>query len=100
MDRLGIGSQAMSIARTQGKTIATNAANEKMKDVRPEDITAAKEQWEKANPGKVATTEDINNQIDQTAYNQAFNESVLGTGGSVQRTMQAATAAIQGWRVA
>ncbi|CNI97436.1 adhesin/hemagglutinin [Yersinia frederiksenii] len=86
----------MDIARTQGKIIATNAANEKMKDVRPEDITAAKEQWEKANPGKVATAEDINNQIYQTAYNQAFNESGLGTGGSVQRAMQAATAAIQG----
>ncbi|OWF69242.1 adhesin [Yersinia frederiksenii] len=91
-----IGGQAMDIARTQGKIIATNAANEKMKDVRPEDITAAKEQWEKANPGKVATAEDINNQIYQTAYNQAFNESGLGTGGSVQRAMQAATAAIQG----
>ncbi|WP_145574323.1 hemagglutinin repeat-containing protein [Yersinia alsatica] len=91
-----IGGQAMDIARTQGKIIATNAANEKMKDVRPEDIAAAKEQWEKVNPGKVATAEDINNQIYQTAYNQAFNESGLGTGGSVQRAMQAATAAIQG----
>ncbi|WP_196374647.1 VENN motif pre-toxin domain-containing protein, partial [Yersinia pseudotuberculosis] len=40
--------------------------------------------------------EDINQQIYQTAYNQAFNESGFGTGGPVQRGMQAATAAVQG----
>ncbi len=91
-----IGGQAMDIARTQGKIIATNAANEKMKDVKPEDIAAAEKQWKKANPDKVPTAEDINNQIYQTAYNQAFNESGLGTGGAVQRAMQAATAAVQG----
>ncbi|MGT3221010.1 VENN motif pre-toxin domain-containing protein, partial [Yersinia enterocolitica] len=91
-----IGGQAMDIARTQGKIIATNAANEKMKDVRPEDIAAAEKQWAKTNPDKVPTAEDINQQIYQTAYNQAFNESGLGTGGAVQRAMQAATAAVQG----
>ncbi|MGP2518170.1 hemagglutinin repeat-containing protein, partial [Yersinia sp. 2545 StPb PI] len=91
-----IGGQAMDIARTQGKIIATNAANEKMKDVKPEDIAAAEKQWAKANPGQVPTAEDINQQIYQTAYNQAFNESGLGTGGAVQRAMQAATAAVQG----
>ncbi|CQH58748.1 adhesin/hemagglutinin [Yersinia frederiksenii] len=86
----------MDIARTQGKIIATNAANEKMKDVKPEDIAAAEKQWKKANPNKVPTAEDINQQIYETAYNQAFNESGLGTGGPVQRAMQAATAAVQG----
>ncbi|WP_261371693.1 hemagglutinin repeat-containing protein [Yersinia aleksiciae] len=91
-----IGGQAMDIARTQGKIIATNAANERMKNVTPEDIAAAEKQWKKANPDKVPTAEDINNQIYQTAYNQAFNESGLGTGGAVQRAMQAATAAVQG----
>jgi filamentous hemagglutinin len=91
-----IGGQAMDIARTQGKIIATNAANEKMKDVKPEDIAAAEKQWKKANPNKVPTAEDINQQIYETAYNQAFNESGLGTGGPVQRAMQAATAAVQG----
>ncbi|WP_145579321.1 hemagglutinin repeat-containing protein [Yersinia massiliensis] len=91
-----IGGQAMDIARTQGKIIATNAANEKMKDVKPEDIAAAEKQWKKANPEKVPTAEDINQQVYETAYNQAFNESGLGTGGPVQRAMQAATAAVQG----
>ncbi|ATM85660.1 hypothetical protein CRN74_05990 [Yersinia frederiksenii] len=91
-----IGGQAMDIARTQGDIIATKAANERMKNVTPEDIAAAEKQWAKANPDKVPTAEDINNQIYQTAYNQAFNESGLGTGGAVQRAMQAATAAVQG----
>ncbi|ATM85663.1 hemagglutinin repeat-containing protein [Yersinia frederiksenii] len=91
-----IGGQAMDIARTQGDIIATKAANERMKNVTQEDIAAAEKQWAKANPDKVPTAEDINNQIYQTAYNQAFNESGLGTGGAVQRAMQAATAAVQG----
>ncbi|NWN37813.1 contact-dependent inhibition toxin CdiA [Yersinia pestis] len=91
-----IGGQALDIASTQGKIIATHAANDKMKAVKPEDIAAAEKQWEKAHPGKAATAEDINQQIYQTAYNQAFNESGFGTGGPVQRGMQAATAAVQG----
>ncbi|MBI0216937.1 hemagglutinin repeat-containing protein, partial [Yersinia pestis subsp. pestis] len=86
-----IGGQALDIASTQGKIIATHAANDKMKAVKPEDIAAAEKQWEKAHPGKAATAEDINQQIYQTAYNQAFNESGFGTGGPVQRGMQAAT---------
>jgi filamentous hemagglutinin len=49
-------------------------------------------------PGKVITDKDINAQIYQTAYNQAFSESGYGTGGKVQRAMQAATAAVQGLR--
>ncbi|BFI48056.1 contact-dependent inhibition toxin CdiA [Yersinia pseudotuberculosis] len=91
-----IGGQALDIASTQGKIIATHAANDKMKAVKPEDIAAAEKQWEKAHPGKAATAEDINQQIYQTAYNQAFNASGFGTGGPVQRGMQAATAAVQG----
>ncbi len=91
-----IGGQALDIASTQGKIIATHAANDKMKAVKPEDIVAAEKQWEKAHPGKAATAEDINQQIYQTAYNQAFNASGFGTGGPVQRGMQAATAAVQG----
>ncbi|MGP9078030.1 contact-dependent inhibition toxin CdiA [Yersinia pseudotuberculosis] len=91
-----IGGQALDIASTQGKIIATHAANDKMKAVKPEDIATAEKQWEKAHPGKAATAEDINQQIYQTAYNQAFNDSGFGTGGPVQRGMQAATAAVQG----
>ncbi|CNE86259.1 hemagglutinin repeat-containing protein [Yersinia frederiksenii] len=91
-----IGSQVSDVIRTQGKIIATKAANEKMLDVSEKDKVDAKAQWEKANPGKVATAEDINGQVYKTAYDQAFNESGYGTGGKFQQAAQAATAAIQG----
>uniref|UniRef100_UPI001643DFA7 hemagglutinin repeat-containing protein n=1 Tax=Yersinia alsatica TaxID=2890317 RepID=UPI001643DFA7 len=91
-----IGSQVSDVIRTQGQIIATKAANEKMQDVSEKDKADAKAQWEKANPGKVATAEDINGQVYKTAYDQAFNESGYGTGGKFQQAAQAATAAIQG----
>ncbi len=91
-----IGSQVSDVIRTQGKIIATKAANEKMLDVSEKDKVDAKAQWEKANPGQVATAEDINGQVYKTAYDQAFNESGYGTGGKFQQAVQAATAAIQG----
>ncbi|CFR02078.1 hemagglutinin/adhesin repeat-containing protein [Yersinia frederiksenii] len=91
-----IGSQVSDVIRTQGKIIATKAANEKMLDVSEKDKVDAKTLWEKANPGKVATAEDINGQVYKTAYDQAFNESGYGTGGKFQQAAQAATAAIQG----
>ncbi|WP_025121277.1 MULTISPECIES: hemagglutinin repeat-containing protein [unclassified Serratia (in: enterobacteria)] len=91
-----IGGQASDIARTQGQIVATKAANEKMKDVKPEDLAAAEAKWKKANPGKEPTSEDISKQIYQTAYDKAFTESGFGTGGKVQQAIQAATAALQG----
>ncbi|UAN45918.1 hemagglutinin repeat-containing protein [Serratia sp. JSRIV001] len=91
-----IGGQVADIARTQGQIAATKAANEKMKDVKPEELAAAEAQWKKANPGKEPTSEDISKQVYQTAYDKAFNESGFGTGGQVQRAIQAATAAVQG----
>ncbi len=42
------------------------------------------------------TEDDIKNQIYNTAYNQALNDSGFGTGGKYQTALQAATAAIQG----
>lgn len=91
-----IGSQVSDVIRTQGKIIATKAANKKMLDVSEKDKVDAKAQWEKVNPGQVATAEDINGQVYKTAYDQAFNESGYGTGGKFQQAVQAATAAIQG----
>ncbi|CAL13476.1 putative hemolysin [Yersinia enterocolitica] len=91
-----IGSQASDVIRTQGQIIATKAANEKMLNVSEKDKVDAKAQWEKANPGQVATAENINGQVYKTAYDQAFNESGYGTGGKFQQAAQAATAAIQG----
>ncbi|WP_256137933.1 hemagglutinin repeat-containing protein [Serratia quinivorans] len=91
-----IGNQAMDIARTEGAITATKAAKEKMNNVTDADRKAAADKLAKDKPGEVITAEDINAQIYQTAYNQAFSESGYGTGGKVQRAMQAATAAVQG----
>ena len=91
-----IGVQVGDIARTQGQIVATKAANEKMKDVSPEQMKTAEAEWRKANPGKEPTEKNISDQAWQNFYNKAFNESDFGTGGKVQRAIQAATAAVQG----
>jgi len=91
-----IGSQAADIARTQGQIVATKAANEKMKNVTPQQLEAAKKAWMAANPGKTPSADDISGQAYNTLYNQAFTESGFGTGGKVQQAIQAATAAVQG----
>ncbi|MGP2543994.1 hemagglutinin repeat-containing protein [Yersinia sp. 2541 StPb PI] len=91
-----IGSQVSDVIRTQGQIIATKAANEKMQDVSEADRDAAKASWQKANPGKNPTAEEIDGQVYKTAYDKAFNESGYGTGGKFQQAAQAATAAIQG----
>ncbi|MCU6678623.1 hemagglutinin repeat-containing protein [Leclercia tamurae] len=91
-----IGNQVADIARTEGSIRATNAAKEKLNHVNAQDLQEAKAAWEKANPGKTATLDDINGQIYQTAYNDAFNASGFGTGGQYQQAIQAATAAVQG----
>ena len=91
-----IGNQVADIARTEGSIRATNAAKEKLKNVNAQDLQEAKAAWEKANPGKTATLEDINSQIYQTAYNDALSASGFGTGGQYQQAIQAATAAVQG----
>ncbi|MDT3253058.1 VENN motif pre-toxin domain-containing protein [Serratia sp. root2] len=91
-----IGNQAMDIARTEGSIAATKAAKEKMNNVTDADRQAAAAKLAKEKPGKVITEDDINAQIYQAAYNQAFSESGYGTGGKVQQGMQAAVAAVQG----
>lgn len=91
-----IGGQAADIARTQGELTAIKDAQEKMKNVPAADREAAKAQWEKANPGKTPSADDINGQVYQNYYNDAFNATGMGTGGTVQRGIQAATAALQG----
>ena len=91
-----IGNQVADIARTQGQIEAAKAATDKMKEVTPAQLQAAKDEWSKANPGKVPKEEDIRGQVYQNFYNQAFTGSGLGTGGKVQQAIQAATAAVQG----
>ncbi|WP_186368569.1 VENN motif pre-toxin domain-containing protein, partial [Yersinia bercovieri] len=87
-----IGSQAMDIARTQGAIVATKAAKKQQND--PDAQAAAKAKLERE--GKPVTADAIRKQAYDTAYNQALNDSGFGTGGSVQRALQAATAAVQG----
>ncbi|WP_273695185.1 VENN motif pre-toxin domain-containing protein, partial [Buttiauxella sp. S19-1] len=87
---------AADIARTQGELSAIKDAQEKMKSVSPEDRAKAKVQWEKENPGKTATPDNINSQVYKNYYDDAFAASGMGTGGAVQRGIQAATAALQG----
>ncbi len=91
-----IGNQAADIARTQGKIAATKAAQDKMQNASAQDLAAAKTQWEQEHPGKTATADDINGQAFNNFYNDAFAATGMGTGGTVQRGIQAATAALQG----
>ncbi len=91
-----IGMQISDIVLTQGAIIATRDANDKMKNVSPEQLKTAEADWRKANPGKAPTADDISGQAYQTLYNQAFNESGFGTGGKVLQAIQAATAVVQG----
>ncbi|WP_413721402.1 hemagglutinin repeat-containing protein [Sodalis sp. RH24] len=91
-----IGSQAADVARTQGQIMATQAANEKLQNMNPEDRIAAEAQWRKDYQGEAPSDEYIRQRIYQTAYNEALTESGFGTGGYCQRAIQAATAAVQG----
>ena len=67
-----------------------------MKSVTPEQLQAARKAWSKANPGEEPTDKQISEQAYQTFYDKAFAASDFGTGGKVQRAIQAATAAVQG----
>ena len=89
-----IGNQAADIARTQGELNAIKAAKDRMSRAEPEELDAAKAQWQKENPDKTPKPEDISNQLYQNYYNEAFAATGMGTGGAVQRGIQAATAAL------
>lgn len=91
-----IGNQVADIARTEGNIRATHAAKEKLERASAQDVQDAKAAWEKANPGKTATLNDITSQIYKTAYDDAMRASGFGTGGQYQQAIQAATAAVQG----
>ncbi|KTH70888.1 hypothetical protein ASV20_16310 [Enterobacter roggenkampii] len=88
-----IGNQVADIARTNGKIAAAEAANEKMKTAGSDARNAAISQLKK--DGKEVTDQAIHDQMYQTFYNEAFNQSGMGTGQSTQRAITAATAAIQ-----
>ncbi|MGV7960720.1 hypothetical protein QPK13_06245 [Photorhabdus tasmaniensis] len=90
-----IGAQMTEIARTEGQIIATKAAKAKRDRISEQDKADAREKL--VNRGnKHPIPADINQQVYDTAYTQALNDSGLGTGGTYQKALQAATAAIQG----
>ena len=91
-----IGTQVGTIARTEGKIASHEEARKKMAGATDEDRAKAKADWERANGGRTATEKDINGQLYQNFYEAAFRASESGTGGKVQRAIQAATAAAQG----
>ncbi|OHV54176.1 hypothetical protein BB987_10845 [Photorhabdus temperata] len=85
----------IDIAGTEGSIIATKAANAKMANISEQDKADARAKLAKTST-LPPTEDDIKNQIYNTAYNQALNDSGFGTGGKYQTALQAATAAIQG----
>ncbi|MBS9434690.1 adhesin, partial [Photorhabdus hainanensis] len=90
-----ISAQMTEIARTEGKIIATKAAKAKLDHIsEPDKAAARKKLVDSGNPHPTAA--DINKQVYDTAYTQALNDSGFGTGGTYQKALQAATAAIQG----
>ncbi|WP_080985040.1 two-partner secretion domain-containing protein [Photorhabdus luminescens] len=90
-----LSAQMTEIAGTEGKIIATKAAKAKLDHISEQDQADAREKLINAG-NKHPTPADINQQIYDTAYTQALNDSGLGTGGKYQKALQAATAAIQG----
>ncbi|MBS9426437.1 VENN motif pre-toxin domain-containing protein, partial [Photorhabdus caribbeanensis] len=90
-----ISAQMTEIASTEGKIIATKAAKAKLDHIsEPDKAAARKKLVDSGNPHPTAA--DINKQVYDTAYTQALNDSGFGTGGTYQKALQAATAAIQG----
>ncbi|OWO85580.1 hypothetical protein B5C26_02365, partial [Photorhabdus luminescens] len=90
-----LSAQMTEIAGTEGKIIATKTAKEKLDHISEQDKADAREKLINAG-NQHPTSADINQQIYDTAYTQALNDSGLGTGGKYQKALQAATAAIQG----
>ncbi|WP_165603313.1 VENN motif pre-toxin domain-containing protein, partial [Photorhabdus namnaonensis] len=90
-----VSAQMTEIASTEGKIIATKAAKAKLDHIsEPDKAAARKKLVDSGNPHPTAA--DINKQVYDTAYTQALNDSGFGTGGTYQKALQAATAAIQG----
>ncbi|WP_244986460.1 VENN motif pre-toxin domain-containing protein [Rosenbergiella epipactidis] len=91
-----IGAQVANIAETQGKLSATKTAQEKLAQLTPAQQEEIKAQWLEQHPGQQLDERKWVESVYQQFYQQAINDSGLGVGGSVQRAIQAATAAVQG----
>ncbi|WP_241587241.1 hemagglutinin repeat-containing protein [Rosenbergiella epipactidis] len=91
-----IGAQVANIAETQGKLSAAKTAKEKIAQLTPAQQEEIKAQWLEQHPGQQLDELKLVESVYQQFYQQAINDSGLGVGGSVQRAIQAATAAVQG----
>lgn len=91
-----IGAQAADIAQKQGELSAMRTAQEKVAQLTPAQQADIKAQWIEQHPGKQPEERELTSFITQQFYQQAINDSGFGVGGSVQRAIQAATAAVQG----
>ena len=91
-----IGSQVSDIARTEDDIAAAKTASEKRSSANEKERDEAKAAWEKANPGKTASEQDVNDTLYQNAYADAIKEAKHGTGSRTQQAIQAVTAAAQG----
>uniref|UniRef100_UPI0036D209CC VENN motif pre-toxin domain-containing protein n=1 Tax=Pantoea sp. sgz302252 TaxID=3341827 RepID=UPI0036D209CC len=72
----------------------TKSATEALNRAGTKELAAAKTEWQKANPDKTPTQDDIVQQLYQTSYNKAMLDSGKGTGGALQQGISAATAAV------
>ncbi len=77
-----IGLQVSDIVRTEGKIAATKSATEALNRAGTKELAAAKTEWQKANPDKTPTQDDIVQQLYQTSYNKAMLDSGKGTGAA------------------
>lgn len=91
-----IGAQAANIAETQGKLSAAKTAQEKLAQLTPAQQEEMTKQWLEQHPGQQPDERKLAEFAYQQFYQQAMKDSGLGVGGSVQRAIQAATAAVQG----
>ncbi|WP_241592666.1 hemagglutinin repeat-containing protein [Rosenbergiella epipactidis] len=91
-----IGAQVANIAETQGKLSAAKTAKEKIAQLTPAQQEEIKARWLEQHPGQQLDERKLVESVYQQFYQQAINDSGLGVGGSVQRAIQAATAAVQG----
>ncbi|WP_046791626.1 hemagglutinin repeat-containing protein [Tatumella morbirosei] len=91
-----IGMQISDIVLIQGAIMASKDASQQSAAATPEQREQAKARWEQKNPGSTASEQDISGQLYNDFYNQSLNQSGMGTGGGIQKVIQAAAAAVQG----
>ncbi|WP_162473716.1 VENN motif pre-toxin domain-containing protein, partial [Serratia microhaemolytica] len=91
-----ITGQVADIARTEGKIAATQQAKAQMANVTAQEREAKQAELSKANGGQAVSADEVEKALYSDRYNAALQTSPYGTGGSVQRGIQAVSALISG----